>query len=126
MFDPIITLNPNIMDTLTSEQRLHFVRSCPTKVYGADENFEQITIADKMKCMFCDECVKISDGFKDNPEDDGLVTVMMDENRFTFTIESNGAMRPEDIVICAMDILRDKLSTIKHQCLELKQDEAAP
>ena len=110
------------MDTLSSDQKLQFVKSCPTKVYGADENYEQVTIADKMKCMFCKECVKVSDSFKSNPEDDGLVTVAMDSNRFTFSVESNGAMKPEDIVIRAIEIMSQKLSTLKHQCLELKED----
>ena len=78
----------------------------------------------KMKCMFCKECVKVSDSFKSNPEDDGLVTVAMDSNRYTFSVESNGAMKPEDIVIRAIDIMQAKLSTLKHQCLELKQEGA--
>ena len=42
-----------------------------------------------MKCMYCDECVKVSDSFKENPEDDGLVSVMMKEDRFTFSVEVN-------------------------------------
>lgn len=123
MFEPIITLNPAVMDTLTSDQKQQFIKSCPTQVYEYDDSYETITVMDKMKCMFCDECVKLSDSFKENPEDDGLATVMMQEDRFTFSVETNGALKPEDVVLRAIEIVKDKLSDLKHQCLELKQHE---
>jgi DNA-directed RNA polymerase II subunit RPB3 len=38
-------------------------------------------------------------------------------------------LKPEEVVICALDLIREKLSSLKHQCLELSQDDqgsAAP
>ena len=47
----------------------------------------QFTVADAMRCMYCDECVKLADSFKDNPEDDSAVTVRMREDKFIFSVE---------------------------------------
>lgn len=40
-----------------------------------------------MRCMYCDECVKVANSYKDNPEDDAAVTVQMQEDKFIFSVE---------------------------------------
>lgn len=40
-----------------------------------------------MRCMFCDECVKVANSFKDNPEDDAAVSVRMRDDKFIFSVE---------------------------------------
>ena len=47
----------------------------------------QFTVGDAMRCMYCDECVKLADSYKDNPEDDSAVTVRMREDKFIFSVE---------------------------------------
>jgi DNA-directed RNA polymerase II subunit RPB3 len=47
----------------------------------------KLIIADAMKCMYCDECVKVANGFKENPEDDAAVSVRMREDKFIFSVE---------------------------------------
>lgn len=125
LFDPVIELRDHVMDTLSPEQKLAFVKSCPTRVYRIDDNLEIISVAERLKCMYCDECVKVAENFRENPEDDALVSVKANQNRFTFSIETNGAIKPEDVVVCALDIIRNKLSTLKHHCSELAQEEEA-
>lgn len=125
MFEPIITLNPAVMERLTEEQKATFVKSCPTRVFEADEKFDQVVVADHMRCMFCDECVKTGDTFKDNPEDDNVVSVKFKHGRYIFSIETTGQLKPEEVVFSAMEVIRDKLSILKHQTLELKQEQAS-
>lgn len=125
MYDPIITLNQAVLSTYTPEQKAELYKSCPTEVYETDENYDQFTVGDAMRCMYCDECVKVADSFKDNPEDDAAVSVRMREDKFIFSVETTGQLRPEEVVICALDLIREKLSSLKHQCLELSQDDHA-
>ncbi|KAJ0406820.1 hypothetical protein P43SY_008842 [Pythium insidiosum] len=123
MYEPIITLNQAVLNMLTSEQKAELYKSCPTEVYETDENYDQFTVNDAMRCMYCDECVKVANSFKDNPEDDAAVTVKMREDKFIFSVETTGQLRPEEVVICALDIIREKLSSLKHQCMELSHDD---
>lgn len=51
-----------------------------------------------MRCMYCDECVKVADSFKDNPEDDSAVSVRMREDKFIFSVEVRGA-KPRALLI---------------------------
>ncbi|RLN73939.1 hypothetical protein BBJ28_00004457, partial [Nothophytophthora sp. Chile5] len=87
MYDPIITLNQAVLSTYSPEQKAELYKSCPTEVFETDENYEQFTVGDPMRCMYCDECVKVADSFKDNPEDDSAVTVRMQEDKFIFSVE---------------------------------------
>jgi len=50
----------------------------------------QFTVGDAMRCMYCDECVKLADSFKDNPEDDSAVSVRMREDKVIFSVEVRG------------------------------------
>ncbi|EQC33686.1 RNA polymerase Rpb3/Rpb11 dimerization domain-containing protein [Saprolegnia diclina VS20] len=123
MFEPIITLNQKVLSTYTNEQRVELYKSCPTRVFEIDDTYDQIQVEDHMRCMYCDECVKLAESYLENPEDDAAVTVTMTPDKFIFSVETTGQLKPEEVVICALDIIKDKLSSLKHQCLELSQDE---
>lgn len=125
MYEPIITLNQAVLSTYTPEQKAELVKSCPTEVYETDENFEMFTVGDKMRCMYCDECVKLANSFKDNPEDDSALTVQMNEEKFIFSIETTGQLRPEEVVIWALDVIREKLALLKHHCFEFSHENQA-
>lgn len=123
MYEPIININQSVLNLLSTEQKAELYKSCPKEVYETDENYDQLTIRDAMQCMYCDECVKVANSFKENPEDDAVVTVQMREDKFIFSVETTGQLRPEEVVICALDVIREKLSSLKHQCLELSHDD---
>ncbi|RHY34150.1 hypothetical protein DYB32_002476, partial [Aphanomyces invadans] len=40
--------------------------------------------------------------------------------------QTTGQLKPEEVVIWALDIIKDKLAALKHQCLELSHDEGMP
>jgi hypothetical protein len=48
---------------------------------------QQFAVGDATRCMYCDECVKVANAFKDNPEDDAAVSVRMVEDKFIFSVE---------------------------------------
>ncbi|CAK4084305.1 unnamed protein product [Aphanomyces euteiches] len=123
MFEPIITLNQSVLNTYKSEQRVELYKSCPTRVFEIDDTYDTIQVEDHMRCMYCDECVKLANSYRDNPEDDSAVTVSATPDKFIFSVETTGQLKPEEVVIWALDIIKDKLAALKHQCLELSQDE---
>ncbi|RLO00656.1 hypothetical protein DYB28_001500 [Aphanomyces astaci] len=82
-----------------------------------------LQVEDNMRCMYCDECVKLASSYRENPEDDMAVTVTATQDKFIFSVETTGQLKPEEVVIWALDIIKDKLAALKHQCLELSQDE---
>ncbi|ETW01785.1 hypothetical protein H310_06366 [Aphanomyces invadans] len=126
MFEPIITLNQNVLSTYTSEQRVELYKSCPTRVFEIDDTYDTIQVEDNMRCMYCDECVKLASSYRENPEDDMAVTVKATQDKFIFSVETTGQLKPEEVVIWALDIIKDKLAALKHQCLELSHDEGMP
>eukprot|EP01113_Clastostelium_recurvatum_P012751 TRINITY_DN1663_c0_g1_i2.p1 TRINITY_DN1663_c0_g1~~TRINITY_DN1663_c0_g1_i2.p1 ORF type:complete len:301 (-),score=56.94 TRINITY_DN1663_c0_g1_i2:21-923(-) len=114
-YDPDIRLNYNSMEMLSEDQKVEFVKSCPTKVYKYEDASRSIVIEDPLKCTSCKECVKKADalGVPD------LVRVEQKQERFHFTIETTGALRPEEVVLTGFNVLRDKLENIKSQMSEI-------
>lgn len=107
-----IKLNQPEIEKLSREQRQEFVDSCPVGVYKMN-NLDMIEIEDLQKCMFCNECVKKTEQFDpENRDPTPLVYVRQKQDEFYFTVESTGAMPPEDIVMRALEVLMQKLANI--------------
>ena len=47
----------------------------------------QIVVAKPQKCMYCNECMVMAKNLKTTPEDDFVVTVKANEERFIFSVE---------------------------------------
>eukprot|EP00823_Brevimastigomonas_motovehiculus_P009225 TRINITY_DN8892_c0_g1_i1.p1 TRINITY_DN8892_c0_g1~~TRINITY_DN8892_c0_g1_i1.p1 ORF type:complete len:359 (-),score=63.17 TRINITY_DN8892_c0_g1_i1:209-1285(-) len=107
-YEPDIRLDQTEMNSLTEDKKEDFVNSCPAKVYVYDPSTRTVTIGDKEKCMYCMECVNKAEalGVQD------LVTVTQMPESFIFTVESTGALKPEDIVLDSFNILKDKLGDV--------------
>ena len=64
-------------------------------------------IEDADRCSLCQECTRFA-------ADAGLPSTVLvlgeDDTRFLFTVESTGALAPEDIVARAFKILQTKLT----------------
>jgi DNA-directed RNA polymerase II subunit RPB3 len=93
------------------------VNSCPTKVYRYSEDEHTADIEDASRCTYCDECKKkaIQLGVPD------LVSVRHKQDRFLFTVETTGALRPEEVMRSALKILQEKLTNL-HSHLATEQD----
>merc|ERR1712137_616497 len=82
-FQPRLTLNREMVDSLSLDDKLDFVQSCPRTVFSLDME-DAVQITDLQKCIFCDECVAKSKvyGKKD------MIIVKMDPNVFHFIVEA--------------------------------------
>ena len=85
-FDPDIRLNQARLEDMSTKEKQQLVDSCPTKVFELDERTQQVAVRDRMQCMFCDECVNVGSQMKKKPEDENVVTVSQDTDRFIFTV----------------------------------------
>ena len=47
----------------------------------------QVMVARPQKCIYCNECVMLAKTFRVAAEDDSVVTVRPNEERFLFTVE---------------------------------------
>jgi len=107
-YEPDLKLNRDLADSLTIDEKIEFVESCPRKVFELDME-DKVQIARYSHCIFCDECVTKAKvlGKKD------MVTVKMDANMFHFTVEAvtpDGPRNVIDVVRAALRILDYKLS----------------
>merc|ERR1712060_925735 len=107
-FQPIIKLNRAEMDTMTLDEKIDFVQSCPRKVFELDIE-DCLQVARLNDCIFCDECVSKA---KVQGREKG-VTVKMDTNVFHFTVEAVTAEGPRsavDVVRAGLRVLDYKMS----------------
>ncbi|EGG16804.1 RNA polymerase II core subunit [Cavenderia fasciculata] len=110
-FQPKIVVNQNRFDELSDRQKDEWISSCPTNVFKYNPNSMQQVTTDDLKCMFCQECVKKSEALG-KPD---LVSVEQKQDRFIFTVETSGALRPEEIVLAGIQIIKEKLIRIQTQ-----------
>jgi len=120
-FAPIIRLNHAGLDELDSAQRQQIVASCPTKVYEQEvgkDGAEHLKVANEGACMFCDECSVVGDALRVDATADNLVAVSMDQERFVFTVETNGALPPEELVASAVIRIKQKFVELNNSLLQ--------
>ncbi|KAF4666310.1 DNA-directed RNA polymerase II subunit RPB3 [Perkinsus chesapeaki] len=105
LYEPVITIDRGIeYEQLSVPQRKAIVRSCPKKVLDLDAA-DRIQVVRKDLCDFCDECVtKANFDFKAR----GMITVKQRTDVVHFTVESTGARPPEDIVMAAIKVFKEK------------------
>jgi hypothetical protein len=51
-----------------------------------------------------------------------IVRVSMKVDVFAFTLESNGSLRPEEIVLKSFKVLLDKLEMVEEKVLKIKEN----
>lgn len=105
---PKIDINRTRMATLTEEEKISIVKSCPAKVYRYDPEKEIIDIENLGECMQWQECTNLASSFKK----DEVLKVGLEPDQFIFTLESTGALAPDAIVHKAFDILLDRFSEL--------------
>eukprot|EP00742_Colponemidia_sp_Colp-10_P004217 GILJ01004499.1.p1 GENE.GILJ01004499.1~~GILJ01004499.1.p1 ORF type:complete len:313 (+),score=40.84 GILJ01004499.1:826-1764(+) len=108
-FDPEVVINPTAMDALTVDQKKEWADSCPTKVYQFVEETGNVEVAHPQECMFCEECLRKGEALG-QPK---IVRIGVQKDRFIFTVETTGSLRPEEIVLSAMRVLREKLENVQ-------------
>lgn len=113
-YDPIIRLDEDALNQYSDEQKIGLVNSCPTKVFSFDDGSRSVFIekGDEAKCIFCKECLYTLEEFRQSPEDSLGVSVTHSANKFTFTVETTGALLASEVVSDALDVLLIRLAKL--------------
>jgi len=122
--EPIVELDQTKINKLNDEHKQELVARCPRKVFSYNNLKKAVDIEDSGACILCQECVKYVANdvdpqnnklYNQDPDFDWDRMIRIDENltKFIFTVESTGALTPEDIVLKAFQALRNKLKTLK-------------
>eukprot|EP00316_Scyphosphaera_apsteinii_P005013 CAMPEP_0119302540 /NCGR_PEP_ID=MMETSP1333-20130426/4123_1 /TAXON_ID=418940 /ORGANISM="Scyphosphaera apsteinii, Strain RCC1455" /LENGTH=274 /DNA_ID=CAMNT_0007304929 /DNA_START=199 /DNA_END=1023 /DNA_ORIENTATION=+ len=109
-YEPEVELNKKVYATMSLEQRKDFVDACPKKLKkeGTDRfPYETVETDEAWACMVCIDC---TERIKEKP---GLAKVSDKPGYFKFCVETTGALRPEQIVLRALDVLTKKLQDVE-------------
>ncbi|XVE49239.1 hypothetical protein DITRI_Ditri01bG0066700 [Diplodiscus trichospermus] len=109
MYEPEIHINEDLMETLTLEEKQSFVESSPTRVFDVDPNTQQVVVVDPEAYTYDDEVIKKAEAMG-KP---GLVEIYAKEDSFIFTVESTGAIKASQLVLNAIEILKQKLDAVR-------------
>ncbi|NIM47326.1 MAG: DNA-directed RNA polymerase subunit D [Candidatus Aenigmarchaeota archaeon] len=85
------------------------IKSCPKNAF----KFENNKFSVSLDCDLCKECLKVA-----RPK--GSLEIIGDNTKFIFNIESISGLKPEDIVLSAVDILKEKVKDLNKQVKKIK------
>lgn len=108
-YQPSVELKDEMVNSLTLDEKIEFVESCPRKVFDLDIE-DHVEVKNLMACHFCDECVAKAKVF----DKKDMVTVKMDPSKFYFTVEAvtkEGPRTAIDVVRAGLRILDWKFQT---------------
>ena len=110
-----VRINEARVEELTIEQREAFCRSHPRRVFELDSRTKRIVVnREVLRRVDCFDGPKsMSDSFKLSPEDEPVFTYWEVPGVFDFTVETNGALRPEELVEQALEIFSEKLLNVR-------------
>ncbi|KAK9077190.1 hypothetical protein SSX86_005526 [Deinandra increscens subsp. villosa] len=109
MYEPEIHINEEMMETLSLEEKTSVIESSPTKVFALNPHTHQVEVVDPEAYTYDDEVLKKVESMG-KP---GLVEVYAKEDSFIFTVESTGAVKASQLVINAIDVLKQKLDAVR-------------
>ncbi|VVA99247.1 unnamed protein product [Arabis nemorensis] len=109
MYEPDIIINEDMMDTLTDDEKIDLVESSPTKVFGFDPDTRQVVVVDPEAYTYDEEVIKKAEAMGKS----GLVEIHPKDDSFIFTVESTGAVKASQLVLNAIDILKQKLDAVR-------------
>ncbi|KAJ0031713.1 hypothetical protein Pint_14571 [Pistacia integerrima] len=125
MYEPEIHINEDLMETLTLAERQAWVESSPTKVFDLDEATgqmpvvarvrglpkieEKVVVVDNEAYTYDEEVIKKAEAMG-KP---GLIEIYGKEDSFIFTVESTGAVKASQMVLNAIEVLKQKLDAVR-------------
>ena len=111
-YEPEVELSQDVYKRMSPEERADFVDACPKKLnkpYNVDDRpYESVETEDASACMVCIDCIE-----RTRLEWPGLAKVRDRPQFFKFTVETTGALKPETIVLRAIEVLKRKLKDIQ-------------
>lgn len=117
-YEPEVELNKKVYALLSIDQRRDFVDGCPKKLakpYNpADRDYESVETDDGSACMVCLDCLeRCKEMGERSKELAGLCKVRDKPQHFRFSVESTGALKPEEIVARSITVLKQKLEDVE-------------
>jgi DNA-directed RNA polymerase II subunit RPB3 len=109
MYEPEIHINKDLMETLTLEEKTALVESSPTKVFDIDPATQQVIVVDHEAYTYDDEVLKKAEAMG-KP---GLIEIRAREDSFIFTVESTGAVKASQLLLNAIEVLKQKLDAVR-------------
>ena len=110
---------PYAPSTLTEEEKIAFVESCPAPVFRYNEQTRRVEIDTPESYTYDGECLKKAEELG-KP---GLVDIRAKQDTFLFTVESTGVLKPEEIVVHALRVLERKLDITKGELDIIEEQE---
>ncbi|KAL3367815.1 hypothetical protein AABB24_008934 [Solanum stoloniferum] len=109
MYEPEIYINEDMMESLTLEEKTELVESSPTKVFGIDPENKQVIVVDPEAYTYDDEVLKKAEAMG-KP---GVIEIHAKEDSFIFTVETTGAVKASQLVLNAIEVLKQKLDAVR-------------
>ncbi|CAI9113188.1 OLC1v1013753C1 [Oldenlandia corymbosa var. corymbosa] len=107
--EPEIHINEEMMEKLSLEEKKELAKSCPTRTFGVDEDTGRFLVVDPEAYNYDDGVLKKCEDW-DLP---GLIEIRPKLDSFIFTVETTGAIKPHQLVLNALDILKQKLDDLR-------------
>nr|AFK49173.1 unknown [Lotus japonicus] len=109
MYEPEIHINDDLMETLTLKEKKEWVESCPTHVFDIDANTQKVYVHEAENYSYDDEVIKKAEAMG-KP---GLVEITAKQDSFIFIVETTGAVKASQLVLNAIEILKQKLDAVR-------------
>ncbi|KAG2303137.1 hypothetical protein Bca52824_031788 [Brassica carinata] len=109
MYEPDIIINEDMMDTLKDEEKIDLIESSPTKVFDFDSVTRQVVVVDPEAYTYDEEVIKKVEAMGK----EGLIEIRPKDDSFIFTVESTGAVKASQLVLNAIDLLKQKLDAVR-------------
>ncbi len=125
-YEPDIRLNRDLIEALSKQDKLNFVKQTTPGVFAYDKQSDQIILEDPKKASNIDEIKKLGMllskkyGFAEN-----IVSVGFVPERYVFTIEPSGSLTPVQILDSALATLVKKLHEFGDVCGEVSKSATA-
>lgn len=103
-----ITLDEAFFRARPPEWKRNFVKTCPNKVFKYNQQSDMVDVDKSDECTFCRQC---QESLEEEKADDKVVISPV-EDTFIFRVEGTGALKPDTIVLQALEILAKKLSNV--------------
>ncbi|PSC75301.1 DNA-directed RNA polymerases IV and V subunit 3 [Micractinium conductrix] len=108
-FLPEISINHALMDTLTDEQKEEWCAADPRNTFKLNRLTHWVEVANPELYMYDGEVLAKAEEMG-KP---GLVTIKQKQDTFIFKVEGTGVLRPEDIVLTALEVLGRKIRNLQ-------------
>jgi len=107
-YQPEIQLNEHVIRRMTPQHKADWCSSDPNNILCYDEASGSITLGDIEAYAYDNECIIRAEelGYP------GAIDIRQKQDCFVFTVETTGVLKPAEIILQAIDVLKEKLDVV--------------